>query len=76
LDNVPNTPEHKAWNMRPREKQREIVPAVRFNSHFQAERLVDLMQERTFSMFDTNSVRGAKRSEMVAQKLQKYNKTG
>ena len=34
LDSVPTEPEWKTWKMRPREKNKEIGPAMRFNSHF------------------------------------------
>ena len=34
LDSSPTEPEWKTWRMRPREKKKEIGPAMRFNSHF------------------------------------------
>ena len=37
-------PEHKAWSMRPRDKSREIGPSMRFNNHFQAERLMEALK--------------------------------
>ena len=41
IDSCPTMPEWIAWNMRPRQKSREIGPSMRFNSHSQAERLMD-----------------------------------
>ena len=37
-------PEHKAWSMRPRDKSKEIGPSMRFNAHFQAERLMETLK--------------------------------
>ena len=34
IDSVPTEPEWRVWQMRPREKKKEIGPAMRFNSHF------------------------------------------
>lgn len=34
LDSVPTDPEWTNWKMRPREKNKEIGPSMRFNSHF------------------------------------------
>ena len=34
IDSCPASPEWLAWNMRPRQKDREIGPSMRFNSHF------------------------------------------
>ena len=34
IDSAPTEPEWKTWRMRPREKNKEIGPAMRFNSHF------------------------------------------
>lgn len=33
IDSCPNKPERIAWEMRPRRKNREIGPDMRFNSH-------------------------------------------
>ena len=38
-----HVPEAKAWSMRPRDKSKEIGPSMKFNSHFQAERLMDTL---------------------------------
>jgi len=34
IDNSVNVPEHRAWNMRARDKSLEIAPGMHFNSHF------------------------------------------
>ena len=34
IDSAPTEPEWKTWRMRPREKKKEIGPAMRFNTHF------------------------------------------
>ena len=44
IDSVPTDPEWITWQMRPREKSREIGPSMRFNSHFQAERLMEQLK--------------------------------
>ena len=33
-DHCPNLPEWKAWEMRPRNKSKEIGPSMKFNAHF------------------------------------------
>jgi hypothetical protein len=40
-------PEWKAWSMRPRNKSKEIGPSMRFNSHLQAERLLEGLKNST-----------------------------
>ena len=47
IDSCPAVPERLAWNMRPRQKNREIGPSMRFNSHSQAERLMDSLKNKT-----------------------------
>lgn len=47
FDSVPTEPEWLVWKMRPREKSKEIGPSMKFNSHFQAERLMDALKNRT-----------------------------
>ena len=47
IDSVPTEPEWTNWVMRPREKSKEIGPSMRFNSHFQAERLMEDLKNRT-----------------------------
>ena len=47
IDSCPSEPEWIAWNMRPRQKTKEIGPSMRFNSHFQAERLMEQLKNQT-----------------------------
>ena len=47
IDSVPTNPEWQNWQMRPRRKKNEIGPSMRFNSHFQAERLMDSLKNQT-----------------------------
>jgi hypothetical protein len=47
IDSCPVTPEWIAWNMRPRDKKKEIGPSMRFNSHSQAERLMESLKNKT-----------------------------
>ena len=51
IDTSINVPEHKAWNMRPRDKSHEIAPDLHFNSHFQTERIVSSIQRANYSTF-------------------------
>ena len=44
IDSQPTDPEWVVWKMRPREKKKEIGPSMRFNSHFQAERLMEALK--------------------------------
>lgn len=44
IDSCPTEPEWTVWTMRPREKSKEIGPSMRFNSHFQAERLMETLK--------------------------------
>ena len=44
LDSKPTEPEWRVWQMRPRNKDKEIGPSMRFNSHFQAERLMETLK--------------------------------
>ena len=61
-DPSPNVPEWKAWSMRPRNKSKEIGPSMKFNSHFQAERLMDTIQANTQAFFSINEVNTGKDS--------------
>ena len=58
IDSVPTDPEWTNWQMRPREKGREIGPSMRFNSHFQAERLMENLKNQTQTFFTREQVTG------------------
>lgn len=42
--------------MRPRNKEMEIGPAMKFGKHFQAERLLDTLASRTNTFFKPEDV--------------------
>ena len=76
LDSQPTDPEWMVWQMRPREKKKEIGPSMRFNSHFQAERLMDNLKNRTQTFFTRNQVAGDPQNNDLEKKIRDYNKTG
>mmetsp|Transcript_42932 Transcript_42932/g.56791 ORF Transcript_42932/g.56791 Transcript_42932/m.56791 type:complete len:89 (+) Transcript_42932:396-662(+) len=63
--------------MRPRQKTREIGPSMRFNSHSQAERLMDSLKNKTQQFFTREDVTGdGKDTQTLEKKIREYNKTG
>ena len=77
IDSCPTIPEHLAWTMRPREKNREIGPSMRFNSHSQAERLMESLKNKTQQFFTREEVTGdGKDEQTLEKKIKEYNKTG
>ena len=77
-DHCPNVPEWQAWSMRPRNKSKEIGPSMKFNSHFQAERLMDTIQANTQTFFTTKEVTSGRGQSTGAidSKIKRYIKTG
>ena len=77
IDNVPTQPEWTSWKMRPREKKKEIGPSMRFNSHFQAERLMEALKNTTQTFFTRDQVTGeGKETQNLEKNIKTYNKTG
>ena len=77
IDSCPTIPEWEAWDMRPRKKNREIGPSMRFNSHSQAERLMDSLKNKTQFFFTRENVTGdGKDNQCLEKKIREYNKTG
>jgi len=59
IDTRPSAlPEKRAWQMRPREKRKEIGPSMKFGSHFQAERLMEKLKDTTCAFFTQDGVVG------------------
>ena len=77
-DHSPSIPEWQAWSMRPRNKSKEIGPSMKYNSHFQNERLMDSIKSTTQAFFSTMEVtKGRGRSPIeIDSKIKKYIKTG
>ena len=77
-DHCPNLPEWKAWEMRPRNKSKEIGPSMKFNAHFQAERLMDTIQANTQTFFTTKEVTSGrgKSTGAIDSNIKRYIRTG
>ena len=78
IDSVPTEPEWTNWVMRPRQKSKEIGPSMRFNSHFQAERLMENLKNRTQMFFTKEQVTGVQnRIDFGCNKnIEAFKKTG
>ena len=63
--------------MRPRNKSKEIGPSMKFNSHFQAERLMSTIQANTQTFFTVNEVNSGKDSPgPLDSMIKRYIRTG
>ena len=58
IDNAPAQTEHKAWNMRPRRKQEEIQPQIRFAANLQGQRLFESATKQTPLYFSQDQITG------------------
>ena len=76
-DPDPPKPEWKAWDLRPRNKNREIGPSMRFNSHLQAERMMDNFTKNTMTYFMPREVTGdGFRKDTHERQVKSYIKNG
>lgn len=76
-DSCPCEPEWKAWSMRPRNKSKEIGPSMRFNSHFQAERLMESLKSNTQTFFSAKEVTGKVNGDPeLESQIKHYIRTG
>ena len=77
IDSQPTDPEWVVWKMRPREKKKEIGPSMRFNSHFQAERLMEALKNQTQTFFTKEMVTGqGPDNQNLERNIKEYTKTG
>jgi len=58
IDNRPGTIERIAWSMRPRDKDKEIQPQMRFKPRVQGERLFDSIMSRVPLYFTQDEMTG------------------
>ena len=76
-DPDPAKPEWQAWNMRPRNKSKEIGPSMRFNSHLQAERMMESLKNKTMTFFLPRDVTGDGVTEgALEKKIKTYVRQG
>ena len=76
-DSDPCRPEWQAWSLRPRNKSKEIGPSMKFNSHLQAERLMEKLRNTTATFFPVSDVVGdGLREGGLERQVKSYNKTG
>ena len=76
-DSCPSEPEWRAWSMRPRNKSKELGPSMRFNSHFQAERLMETLKSNTQAFFSAKEVTGKQNgNQELESQIKHYIRTG
>jgi hypothetical protein len=57
LDPSPAVPELKAWNMRPRDKKKEIGPAFKYGPKMQMQRLNEKLDSQINHLFTDKDIR-------------------
>ena len=72
LDVCPAVPPNLAWNMRPREKDKEIGPQFRFKYRTQLQRMHDSFQNNVaYEFVDYDKV-----TPVISDQVQRFVKTG
>ena len=56
VDTTPCMPERLAWNMRPRDKRKDIGPSFKFGTRIQMQRLNDQIKNRTNNVFSDQEI--------------------